>query len=434
MSVAPDINPPRVLKGKVLTFKDGPKDYSYWENGCVVIEGGMILAVGDAGSISTPENARVIEYGDDLILPGFVDGHVHYAQMGVIASYGTKLIDWLNTYTFPEEAKFSDEAYAKATAEFFFSEALKNGYTTSAVFCTVHPQSVDAFFTEAERLGLRMIGGKVLMDRHAPDNLRDTAQTAYDQSKALIAKWHVKGRALYALTPRFAPTSTPEQLEAAGALYQESIGVYVQSHVSENVDEIEWVADLFPEASSYLDVYNRFKLLGPRTLYGHGIHLSEADIRMAAEFDTSIVHCPTSNLFLGSGLFEYEKLKESNVRMALGTDVGGGTSLSPFATMKAAYEIAQFRNYSLTPFEAFYMLTSGGANALHLDDKIGRIAPGYEADLSVVDLTSTDIIGHRMKSIESLADTLFAQIILADDRAIRATYANGELVYAKDSV
>lgn len=432
MSVAPGINTPHVLKGRILTFNDSPDDYDYWEKGCVIIEGGLISAVGDVGLISVPENSRVIDYGDDLILPGFIDGHVHYPQMSVIASYGTKLIDWLNTYTFPEEAKFSDEAYAKVMAEFFFSESLKNGYTTSAVFCTVHPQSVDAFFIEAERLGLRMIGGKVLMDRHAPDNLCDTAQLAYDQSKALIEKWHGKGRSLYALTPRFAPTSTPEQLEAVGALYQNSRDVYVQSHVSENVDEIEWVADLFPKASSYLDVYNHFNLLGPRTLYGHGIHFSEADIRMAAESDTSIIHCPTSNLFLGSGLFDYEKLKEAKVHMALGTDVGGGTSLSPFVTMKAAYEIAQFRNYSLTPFEAFYMLTLGGAKALHLQDKIGRVASGYEADLSVVDLTSTDIIDHRMKSVNSLAETLFAQIILADDRAIRATYANGELVYAKD--
>ena len=280
-------------------------------------------------------------------------------------------------------------------------------------------------------MGLKMIAGKVLLDRHAPDNLRDTAKTAYDQSKALIEKWHNKGRSLYAITPRFAPTSTPEQLEAAGALYQESDGVYVQSHVSENVDEIEWVAELFPEASSYLDVYNGFGLLGPRTLYGHGIHFSDADIQLAVETDTSIVHCPTSNLFLGSGLFEYKKLRDAGVRLALGTDVGGGTSLSPFATMKAAYEIAQFRNFSLSPFEVFYRLTLGGAKALHLEDKIGRIAPGFEADLTVLDLTSTDLIGHRMKNVDSLADTLFAQIILADDRAIQTTYANGVNVYEK---
>lgn len=431
MSVTPDINAPLALKGRVLTFKGGPDQYEYWEKGCVVIEGGLISTVGEAASVDVPDNAQSVDFGEDLILPGFVDGHVHYPQMSVIASYGTKLIDWLNTYTFPEEAKFSDEAYAKATAEFFFAESLKNGYTTSAVFCTIHPQSVDAFFTEAERLGLRMVAGKVLMDRHAPKNLRDTAQTAYDQSKALIAKWHKKGRALYAITPRFAPTSTPEQLEAAGALYQECDGVYVQSHVSENVDEIEWVSELFPDASSYLDVYNRFNLLGPRTLYGHGIHFSDADIQMAVETDTSIVHCPTSNLFLGSGLFEYKKLRDAGVRLALGTDVGGGTSLSPFATMKAAYEIAQFRNTSLTPFEAFHMVTFGGAKALHLEDKIGCIAPGYEADLTVIDLNSTDIIRHRMKNVDSLADTLFAQIILGDDRAIRATYANGVRVHER---
>jgi guanine deaminase len=433
MSVAPDINAPLALKGRVLTFKEGPDQYDYWEKGCVVIEGGLIAAVGDAGRVAVPDGAHIVDHGDDLILPGFIDGHVHYPQMSVIASYGAKLIDWLNTYTFPEEAKFSDQNYAKATAEFFFSESLKNGYTTGAVFCTIHPESVDAFFTEAERLGLRMIAGKVLMDRHAPDDLCDTAQTAYDQSKALIEKWHNNGRCLYAITPRFAPTSTPEQLAAAGALYQENDGVYVQSHVSENVDEIEWVADLFPKASSYLDVYNGFNLLGPRTLYGHGIYFSGEDIKLAVETDTSIVHCPTSNLFLGSGLFEYEKLRDAGARLALGTDVGGGTSLSPFATMKAAYEIAQFRNYSLTPFEAFHMLTLGGAKALHLDDKIGKISPGFEADLTVIDLNSTDLIRHRMKRVDSLANTLFAQIILADDRAIRATYANGSLVYERDS-
>ena len=427
-----DVGSSLALKGRILTFNDSPHNYDYWESGCVLIEGGFITSVGDASLVEVPNDVRIIDHGEDLILPGFVDGHVHYPQMNVIASFGAKLIDWLNTFTFPEEAKFSDKSYASAAANFFLGEALRNGYTTSAVFCTVHPQSVEAFFTEAERLGLRMIAGKVLMDRHAPKSLLDTAQTSYDQSKELIDKWHNKNRALYAITPRFAPTSTPAQLEVSGALYRESEGVYVQSHVSENVDEISWVAELFPQASSYLDVYNGFDLLGPRTLYGHGVHFSDADIEMVKDTDTSIIHCPTSNLFLGSGLFDYQKFKDVGARIALGTDVGGGTSLSPFATMKAAYEIAQFRNYSLTPFEAFYLLTLGGAEALHLGDKIGRIAPGYEADLTVVNLTSTEIIRNRMKHVDKLAEILFLQIILADDRAIRTTYANGKQVYTSN--
>ncbi len=427
-----DVGSSLALKGRILTFNDSPHNYDYWESGCVLIEGGFITSVGDASLVEVPNDVRIIDHGEDLILPGFVDGHVHYPQMNVIASFGAKLIDWLNTFTFPEEAKFSDKSYASAAAKFFLSEALRNGYTTSAVFCTVHPQSVEAFFTEAERLGLRMIAGKVLMDRHAPKSLLDTAQTSYDQSKELIDKWHNKNRALYAITPRFAPTSTPEQLEVSGALYRESEGVYVQSHVSENVDEISWVAELFPQATSYLDVYNGFDLLGPRTLYGHGVHFSDADIEMVKDTDTSIIHCPTSNLFLGSGLFEFQKFKDVGARVALGTDVGGGTSLSPFATMKAAYEIAQFRNYSLTPFEAFYLLTLGGAEALHLGDKIGRIAPGYEADLTVINLKSTEIISNRMKQSNELAEILFSQIIMADDRAIRTTYANGKQVYKSD--
>jgi guanine deaminase len=429
MSINADLNGILVLKGQDLTFNDTPHNYEYWETGCVVIEGGFIISVGDAASVEVPNGANVIDHGKDLILPGFVDGHVHYPQMNVIGSFGAKLIDWLNTYTFPEEAKFSDKSYASAIANLFLSESLKNGYTTSSVFCTTHPQSVDAFFSEADKLGLRMIAGKVLMDRNAPENLLDTAQSSYDQSKELIDKWHNKNRALYAVTPRFAPTSTPAQLEVSGTLYKEYEGVYVQSHVAENVEEISWVGELFQQSTSYLDVYNQFGLLGPRTLYGHGIHFSDADIEMVKDTDTSIVHCPTSNLFLGSGLFAYQKFKEARVRVALGTDIGGGTSLSPFATMKAAYEVAQFHNYSLTPFEAFYLLTIGGAEALHLGDKIGRIAPGYEADLTVVNLNSTQIIRNRMTQSNELAEILFLQIILADDRAIRTTYANGKQVY-----
>jgi guanine deaminase len=433
MSANPDIKAPLALKGRVLTFNDvrDPGQYDYWEKGCVVLENSHISAVGEAGAVAIPDAAKVIDCGDDLILPGFIDGHVHYPQMSVIASYGAKLIDWLNTYTFPEEAKFSDPEYAVATARFFLAESVKNGFTTSSVFCTTHPQSVDAYFVEAEKLGLRTIAGKVLMDRHGPANLCDTAKTGYDQSISLIEKWHGKGRNLYAVTPRFAPTSTPEQLEAAAALYRDSDGVYVQSHVAENVTEVEWVAKLFPDASSYLEVYKQFGLLGERTLYGHGIHFTDADITMMKENGAAIVHCPTSNLFLGSGLFEYRKLQEAGIEIALGTDVGGGTSLSPFATVKAAYEIAQFHDTSISPFEAFYLLTLGGAKALKLEDRIGRIAPGYEADLTILDMKSTDIIRHRIQNVDSLSDVLFAQIVLADDRAVRAVVANGKIIYEK---
>lgn len=425
------------LRGRVLSFNDDPsiaaeKDaVSYWEKGVVIIDDGLISAVGDFQSIAPTLNNKIktIDYGDDLILPGFIDGHVHYPQMGVVASYGAKLIDWLNSYTFPEESKFADTSIADAAAKLFLNEATRNGYTTAAVFCTTHPQSVHSFFEEAERRDLRMIAGKVLMDRNAPDALRDTADDGYAQSKRLIEKWHGRGRNQYAVTPRFAPTSSPEQLEAAGTLFGEFDDVYVQSHVSEDVGEIEWVSELFPDAGSYLDVYDRFGLLGERALYGHGIHFSETEIARAAETGTTIVHCPTSNLFLGSGLFDLRKLKTAGVPISLGTDVGGGTSLSPFQTMKAAYEIARFHNDAISPLENFYTATLGGARALHLEDKIGQIAPGHEADVTVIDLNSTPIIAQRAARAETLSELLFAQIILADDRAIRATYAKGTLVH-----
>ena len=423
---------PIVLKGRVLSFNgdpsvEGSQTISFWERGVIIIEGGLISAVGD--DISIPETARISDYGEHLICAGFVDGHAHYPQINIMASYGTQLLDWLTTYTFPEEMHFSDPSIARAASRFFLDELLRNGFTTAAVYCTSHPTSVAAFFTEASARNLRMIAGKVLMDRNAPEGLLDTAQSGYDQSKALIKKWHGQGRNLYAVTPRFAPTSSQEQLEMAGALFKDSDGVYVQSHVSENLDEISWVRDLFPDADSYLDVYFQTGLLGPRTLYGHGIPFSNTEIEMAAKTKTGIVHCPTSNLFIGSGLFQYDKLKAAGIRLALGTDLAGGSSLSPFATMKAAYEISQFHGVSLPPEELFYAQSLGSARTLHLDDKIGRIAPGYEADLTVVDLNSTPMIENRMKSAESVSDQLFAQIILADDRAIRATYAAGSMVY-----
>ena len=421
-----------VLKGRVLSFNgdpfvEGAQGVSFWERGAVVIEDGLISAVGD--DLYFPETAEITDYGDHLICAGFVDGHAHYPQINIIASYGMQLLEWLNTYTFPEETRFSDPSIAQQASKIFLDELLMNGYTTAAVYCTSHAVSVDAFFTEASERNLRMIAGKVLMDRNAPEELLETAQTGFDQSKSLINKWHGRGRNLYAITPRFAPTSSPEQLELAGSLFNSTEGVYLQSHVSENVHEVAWVSSLFPESRSYLDVYAKMGLLGPRALYGHGIHFSDEEIGLAAETKTGIVHCPTSNLFIGSGLFQYKKLSNAGVSLALGTDIGGGSSLSPFATMKAAYEISQLQGVSLPPENLFYAASLGGAETLSLGNRIGRVAPGYEADLVVVDLRSTPIIRNRMKSADSLRDQLFTQIILADDRAVRATYAGGELVY-----
>ena len=420
-----------LLTGRTLTFDGDPRidddAARYTENGAVLIEGGQIAWCGQAGD-EPPElayGADRHDYGDDLILPGFVDGHVHYPQIGVIASFGTQLLDWLEKYTFPEEARFSDPDHARETASLFLDLLLANGTTTAAVYCTVHPESADAFFDESTARNLRMIAGKILMDRHAPDSVTDTAQSGYDETKPLIEKWHGRGRNLYAVTPRFAPTSTPAQLEACGQLMAEFDDVYLQTHVSENLDEIRWVSELFPDARSYQDVYARYGMLGPRGLYGHAIHMDDADLSQAAETHTKFVHCPTSNLFIGSGLFDMRRTWDAGVDVMLGCDVGGGTSLSPFATMKAAYEIAQFSGYSLTPEQAFWLSTAGGADTLSLGDRIGRIEVGYEADIVVLDLNSTPVIRQRVERSETLRDILFAQMILADDRAVRAVYANG---------
>ena len=426
---------PILLTGRTLSF-DGdptvnPESVRYTENGAVLVADGHIVWTGQAGDEPADLSAGAArhDYGDNLILPGFVDGHVHYPQIGVIASFGAQLLDWLEKYTFPEEARFSDPDYADRTAKLFLDLLLANGTTTAAVYCTVHPESADAFFAESSARNLRMIAGKILMDRNAPESVRDTAQSGYDETKLLIEKWHGQGRNLYAVTPRFAPTSTPAQLEACGTLMSEFPDIYLQSHVSENTEEVKWVAELFPDARSYLDVYGRFGMLGARALYGHAIHMDDADLAQAAGTDTKFVHCPTSNLFIGSGLFRMQETRAAGVDVMLGCDVGGGTSLSPFATMKAAYEIAQFSGYSLTPEEAFWLSTSGGAETLSLGDRIGKLQPGYEADLVVLDVNSTPIIRQRMDRAESLRDMLFAQIILADDRAVRATYAGGGLVY-----
>ena len=431
------------LRGTIVTCRDDPfltdpsRAFITEADGIVLCRNGLIDQVGPAAEIigSLPTGTSVAHYAGCLIAPGFVDTHVHYVQTGMIASDGEQLLDWLDRYAFPAEMAFKDPAHAAAMARVFCDELLRNGTTTALVFCAVYPESVDALFCEAERHNMRMIAGKVLMDRNAPEALRDTAQQGYDESKALISRWHGRGRALYAITPRFAGTSTPAQLDAAGSLWREHPDVLMQTHISENRSEVEWTAELFPERKNYLDIYDHHGLIGKRALLAHGVHLSENEICRCHESGAAIAHCPTSNLFLGSGLFQMSRLKDPKrpVEVGLGTDVGGGTSFSLLATMSAAYEIAQLNGRPLGAVEAFYLATLGGARALALEDRVGSIAPGREADLIVLDPKATPLLALRSQRAESIEDVLFALMMLGDDRAVAATYVAGNLAHARDT-
>ena len=361
-----------------------------------------------------------------MILPGFIDAHIHYPQTRVIGSYGAQLLDWLQKYTFVEEQKFSDRAHADVVARFFLDEMFRQGTTTAVVYCTVRPESVDAFFAESERRGARMIAGKCMMDRNAPPALTDTPQRGYDESKALIERWRGRGRLDYAITPRFAITSTDAQLQAAGALAREYPDAFVQTHLSENHAEIAFVKQLFPWARDYLDVYDRFGLLGPKSIFGHCIHLEDAEVAALAAKRGVAAFCPTSNLFLGSGLFDMRRLDEAGVRVALATDVGGGTSYSMLQTANEAYKVLQMNGQSWPAAQAFYQMTLGNARALGLEDRIGAIAPGREADLIVLDSRATPAMAHRMEAASGeIAEELFVLMTMGDDRAIRETYVAG---------
>ena len=430
------------IRGPLLTYTGDPYQHGldrtmvYEADALVAMSGGRIACCGPAAQVipQLPAGLRIEDYGrDSLILPGFIDCHVHYPQTEIIAGYGVQLIDWLEKYAFVAERRFADASYARSVARAFLRESIANGVTTACVYCTVHPQSVDAFFEEAGPLGARMIAGKVLMDRNAPPELCDTAQRAYDESRALIEKWHGRGRLMYAITPRFAVTSSEEQLAAAGTLRREFPDCFLQSHISENRGEVAWVRELFPQRKGYLDVYDHFGLLGRRAIYGHGIWLSENEIQRCHDTGTAIAHCPTSNFFLGSGCLDVAKLATPGrpVRVGLATDLGGGTSFSFLRTMGAAYQAAQMSGSSLSPGHAFYLATRGTARALYLEDKIGSVAPGMEADLVVLDMKSTPIIEFRMRHARDLAEALFIQMIMGDERAVRATYVGGQRLYLK---
>jgi guanine deaminase len=422
-----------LLLGQTLAFTADPFLHP-WEDcvahharGGVLIEEGRIVAVGDGAALEKDNPAaEVWDYGQDLILPGFVDAHMHYPQTGIVASWGKRLIDWLNTYTFPEEMRFSDPAYAREVADRTLDLSLAHGTTTLCSFCTIHPESVDAFFGAAEARGMRVVAGKTCMDRDtAPPGLRDTAQAAHDQSAALIARWHGRGRATYAITPRFSPTSTPAQLEALGALWAANPSCLMQTHLSEQGDEVAWVRALYPEARDYLDTYEAFGLLGERALYGHTIHLEPREIGRLSETGAAVVHCPTSNTFIGSGLFDLAGLKQRGLSVGLATDTGGGSSFSMLRTMAATYEIAQLRGEAIHPSQLLWLATEGSAKALHLDGVVGRLGHGAEADLVVLDLASTPAIAQRVARADGLWDAVFPTIMMGDDRAVRATWVAG---------
>lgn len=423
-----------LIRGRVLSFlaePAGPDDHAavaYEEDGAVLVEDGVIRAAGDHAAVApAAEGAQLADHRPHLVMPGLIDAHAHYPQMQVIASYGAELLDWLNRYTFPEECRFADHDHAARIAGLYLDELVRQGTTTAAVYCTVHRASAEAFFEAALARDMRMIAGKVLMDRNAPDGLTDTAQAGYDDSKALIAAWHGRGRLHYAITPRFAITSSPAQLEAAGALAAEHRALHVQTHLSENHAEIALTRELYPQARDYADVYARYGLLGPRSLMGHCIHLCEREADALADSGSVAVFCPTSNLFLGSGLFADRRLRTRArpLRVATATDVGGGTSFSMLKTMDEAYKVAALAGEKVDALRSFWQLTRGNAEALSLDAHIGALEPGRDADLVVLDARATPAMRLRMERAQTLAEELFVLQTMGDDRAVAETYVAG---------
>ncbi len=431
----------QLVLGQILHFLSDPGEhdaadsYQYFPDGALWIVDGHIADVGAWQDLqaripaAVRGAAEVFDYTGKLVLPGLIDTHCHYPQSGIIASFGRQLLDWLNDYTFPAEAAFSDPAVGAATADYFVERMLAHGTTTASVFSTVHPESVDAFMASAKKHHLRMLTGKVMMDRHAPANLMDTVADAERDCLALIERWHGQGRLRYSITPRFAPTSSPAQLALAGELYHSLPDLHVQSHLAENPDEIAWVGELFPHCRDYLDVYSHYGLLGPRTIYGHCIHLAPVEIEEMASTGSAAAFCPTSNLFLGSGFFNHPAASDAGIRVGLATDVGGGTSFSLIRTLGEAYKVSQLHQRPLPPLRAWFLATLGGAQALYLEKFIGNFMPGKEADFVVLDPCATPELDFRLKGGEGLAERLFAMMILGDERCVKATHIMGKLAF-----
>ena len=406
-----------------------PAAWEYFEDGLLAVHDGRIVDAGPADAVRArlPADIEVTDYAGKLIVPGFIDCHVHFPQLDIIGSYGAQLLDWLNQYAYPVEAKFADPDHAREVANAFVDELLRNGTTTALVFGTVHAHSADAIFEAAEARNMRLIAGKVLMDSNCPEELRDSPDSGYAESKALIERWHGKGRLGYAITPRFALTSSPEQLAAAGKLADEYPDTWIHTHLAENMDEVEQIARQFPDSRSYLDVYEQFGLVRERAVFAHCLHMNDQDRASMAANRAAAAFCPTSNLFLGSGLFDLTAMREAGVCCGLGTDVGGGTSLSLLRTASEAYKVLHLREHALPATQALYLATLGAAEALRLEDKIGNFEEGKEADFAVLDFEGSNLTARRCAAASTIEEKLFALMTLADDRNVAATYVEGRL-------
>jgi len=424
-----------LLRGRTLSFLRWPdaiddhSSYRYEEDGALLIANGKIVQAGSYAEVSQSAGRDVdtVDHRPNLLLPGFIDAHVHFPQMQVIASYGAELLEWLNTYTFPEETKFANAQHGRRIARLFLDEMIRHGTTTVAAYCSVHKQSAEAFFEESNARDMLNIAGKVMMDRNAPAGVLDTPQSGYDDTKALIAEWHGKGRQLYAVTPRFAITSSPEQLEMSGTLMREFPDLHMQTHLSENHAEIAFTRELYPWARDYTDVYEKYGLLGRKALFGHCIHLSEREADALSASGSVAVFCPTSNLFLGSGLFDYQRYRqrEKPLRIAAATDVGGGTNYSMLRTMDEAYKVIALNGEKLNPFQSSWQMTRGNAEALSISDKVGTLEEGTDADITVLDSRATPAMRLRMETVETLAEELFLLQTLGDDRSVVEVYVAG---------
>jgi guanine deaminase len=408
--------------------------WAYHSDGLLIVEDGRVAAFGGYQDLAAglPAEIPVSEFPGRLIAPGFVDAHIHYPQTDVVAAWGSQLLEWLNSHTFPAEQAFADRAHADEAAAFFLDELLRNGTTSALVFGTVHRTSIEALFEAALARDMRLIAGKVLMDRHAPAALCDTVETGRADTEALIRAWRGRGRLGYAVTPRFAVTSSDAQLAMAGEIAAAHPQVLIHTHLSENLEEIARVGELFPDHRDYLDVYARHGLVTPRSVFAHCVHTSDDALRRMRRAGAAAAFCPSSNLLLGSGLFSLKQACDCGVTIGLGTDIGAGASFSLLHMMGEAYKVGQLSGETLDPMHAFYMATLAGARAMRIDDKVGNLEPGKEADFLVLDPAATPLLARRTAAARSIAEKLFVLSILGDDRVIERTYLAGRLAHARE--